>query len=655
MSALDLNLDNRSFDDLVEAARSRLPALAPGWTDYNLHDPGITLVELVAWLGEAQIYSLARMRRDERLAYAAYAGIAPAGPRSARGLIWPDPADPASALNACVRPFAITAADAIRPVDADRPLCRVLWPTLLVSGRTTALTSLLASGVRIEHGASNARGQVAYAPFGPEAGPRDVLRIDVLCTSPSGLAERASADLGARLSLGLRVDGVAPIADPLDVASATPSTTLEVTLIIGSTRHRLAVVSDSSAGWSRSGVLGLSLPAQLPAAPGFSLELRAPRGFACPPRVRQIALNVLAVEQSVVTEAELHVANGQVDQLVELNDATLRGNGGMGVLRVDGGAAPPRLEIEHGVQREAWRAVRRFDAAGPDDPVYVLDAEQASLQFGNGINGRVPPQGAQLRANYSTCDGAAGNQPRPRAWFASGFGPIGRNLDPIDRGSDAQTLQQARGAARRAVRERHALVTADDIAAAALAQSALQVARVLVLPFVRGVDVPGTITLIALRRRTPKALANGALETEPARWLEALRAALQPRLPLAQTLVLRAPAYAGFALQATLQAAPLLDVSTIKAVAMKMLAQRLNPIADAPGDTERSLGLALNGVDLGAWLRRVDGVRAVSALTLRDAAGRVVDAIEVGPIGLPRFDAATVMIDVVRPNARSSA
>ncbi|MGH8237126.1 MAG: putative baseplate assembly protein, partial [Steroidobacteraceae bacterium] len=66
---------DRRFDDLLEAGRSRLPSLAPRWTDYNAHDPGITLMELLAWVSEAQLYSLARMRRDERAAYAALLGL----------------------------------------------------------------------------------------------------------------------------------------------------------------------------------------------------------------------------------------------------------------------------------------------------------------------------------------------------------------------------------------------------------------------------------------------------------------------------------------------------------------------------------------------------------------------------------------------------
>lgn len=643
MSVLDFVLDDRSFDDLVEAARSRLPAQAPGWTDYNLHDPGITLIELMAWLGEAQIYALARMRRDEREAYAAFAGVVLAGPRAASGLIWPDAADPASAVNARVRPVVIGAANPIRPVDADRPLCRVAQPTLLVPGRISALTSVLASGERIDHTESNARGQVAYLPFGADAGPRDVLRFDYACASVNGLADRDPADRAAWLSLGIRVDGT-----PTAVASAARPSAIEATLIVGAQRQRLAVGFDGSAGWTRSGAIGLVLPALLPAAPNFSIELRAPQGFACAPRVRQIALNVVAIEQSVVIDNEPHLAPGQVDQSVELSEPTLRTNGGTAMLRIDGGAAPPWAEVESGASRKTWRAVRRFDAAGPNDPVYVLDAAKGRLQFGNGVNGRVPPAGAQIFVAYSVCDGGAGNQPRPRAWFASGLGPLGRNLDPLNGGSDAETQLQARGEARRAVRERHALVTPGDIAAAALAQTDLQVARALVLPFARGIDVPGSVTLIALRRRATASVA----ETEPQRWLAALRDELQPRLPLGQRLVLRAPNYVGFRLAATLQAAPLRDSATIQAAALAELARRLSPIAAAPGDPERALGAALTTADIGAWLKRLDGVAAVSALMLRNAAGQLVDSIEVGPQGLPRFDAAAVAINVLRSNAR---
>lgn len=50
------NLDTRRYADLVDEALRRIPALHPRWTDHNPSDPGITLVELFAWLTEAVIY-----------------------------------------------------------------------------------------------------------------------------------------------------------------------------------------------------------------------------------------------------------------------------------------------------------------------------------------------------------------------------------------------------------------------------------------------------------------------------------------------------------------------------------------------------------------------------------------------------------------------
>ncbi len=57
------NLDDRSFTDLVDEALSMLPQYAPKWTNYNPSDPGITLIELLAYLTEVMIYRLDRFAR----------------------------------------------------------------------------------------------------------------------------------------------------------------------------------------------------------------------------------------------------------------------------------------------------------------------------------------------------------------------------------------------------------------------------------------------------------------------------------------------------------------------------------------------------------------------------------------------------------------
>ncbi|MBM7116697.1 hypothetical protein [Archangium primigenium] len=49
-------LDDLTHADLMAEARALLPTLAPGWTDHNPSDPGIMLVELLAWLTEMVLY-----------------------------------------------------------------------------------------------------------------------------------------------------------------------------------------------------------------------------------------------------------------------------------------------------------------------------------------------------------------------------------------------------------------------------------------------------------------------------------------------------------------------------------------------------------------------------------------------------------------------
>jgi predicted phage baseplate assembly protein len=54
-------LDDRSFADLVEEARSRIPLYTPEWTDHNASDPGITLIELFAFMSDIILYRLNRV------------------------------------------------------------------------------------------------------------------------------------------------------------------------------------------------------------------------------------------------------------------------------------------------------------------------------------------------------------------------------------------------------------------------------------------------------------------------------------------------------------------------------------------------------------------------------------------------------------------
>jgi predicted phage baseplate assembly protein len=81
------DLDTRRYADLVDDAHALIPRYAPGWTDHNESDPGITLVELLAWLVEQDIYRVNRIPARHRLKFLELAGFPPEPPRAASAVL----------------------------------------------------------------------------------------------------------------------------------------------------------------------------------------------------------------------------------------------------------------------------------------------------------------------------------------------------------------------------------------------------------------------------------------------------------------------------------------------------------------------------------------------------------------------------------------
>jgi predicted phage baseplate assembly protein len=70
------NLDDLRFQrDLVDEARRRIIRYCPEWTDYNLSDPGITLIELFAWMSEMLIYRLNRVPEKNYIKFMELLGV----------------------------------------------------------------------------------------------------------------------------------------------------------------------------------------------------------------------------------------------------------------------------------------------------------------------------------------------------------------------------------------------------------------------------------------------------------------------------------------------------------------------------------------------------------------------------------------------------
>jgi predicted phage baseplate assembly protein len=86
----ELNLDDRTFQDLVSEARLKVMEACEftGWTEHNVSDPGITLIELFAWMTEMTIYRLNRLPEKVHLALLDLLGLGLDPPEAASADVW---------------------------------------------------------------------------------------------------------------------------------------------------------------------------------------------------------------------------------------------------------------------------------------------------------------------------------------------------------------------------------------------------------------------------------------------------------------------------------------------------------------------------------------------------------------------------------------
>lgn len=78
------DLDNKTFAEIVAEARQLISRYSPQWTDHNLHDPGITFIDLFAYLADMQIYRLNCLTGSHYRKFLKLTDASPAPARPAR-------------------------------------------------------------------------------------------------------------------------------------------------------------------------------------------------------------------------------------------------------------------------------------------------------------------------------------------------------------------------------------------------------------------------------------------------------------------------------------------------------------------------------------------------------------------------------------------
>jgi Baseplate J-like protein len=78
------NLDDRSWKQIVDEAVRLIPRYCPEWTNHNTSDPGVTLLELYAWMTEMVIYRLNKVPEKNFLTFLDLIGVRLKPPEPAR-------------------------------------------------------------------------------------------------------------------------------------------------------------------------------------------------------------------------------------------------------------------------------------------------------------------------------------------------------------------------------------------------------------------------------------------------------------------------------------------------------------------------------------------------------------------------------------------
>lgn len=571
------NLDTIAFDALVEEGRALIPRYAPDWTDHNLHDPGITLLDLLAWVVDQQVYRIGFVGDAHLRAFAALLAVQPKPAQPARGLLWP-------------------AADR-RPHEKALPAGTRAWPV-----HQPELIFTTAADVRLS-GAALEKIMTAWAAGKPARVRPDgsgAIRLDPATDSLELSLDRAlfpDATPASTLAVGLEFASALPDLGPNNLIPIA---------FDYRTSDRIWHRADSrwiDGGARRSGAALLDIAADHDGVAALRLDFT---GFPVRTLPTRVALNVLPLVQiETVPSLKLGKALGLPDLELSL---------GAGALPAQKTARNPlRVRTLETGRPVDWRRVDGLALSSPEDSDYVLDDARATIRFGNGVNGRMPPADHQIdRDALDLTAGTQGNLIAGVAWGVQGLPTDATpwtNREPMTGGCDAWAREALLTALRQRSRARSAMLTDAELrdAATGLQGFGLERAEVLprFLPTLPHRPVPGARTLL---------LHPGDGVQGSDAWVDAIERRLAPRRVLGERLSLAAAEPVTIAVAAELLIASGSDAPSIEEAVRTVLQARLSAARKAPTIEPWPSGRPVTIGELEALVAGVVGVMAVPRL-----------------------------------------
>ena len=687
------SIDDRRYADLVRDTLARVPVHTPEWTQLSESDPGVTLVELFAFLTESLLYRANRVPEVSRAKFLRLLGVPLAAVTPAQGLcvfssnrvdgVVPTLAQ-ATEVRAGAIAFRTAGAIDVLPLESrafvkqrvqlsatDQAYYELLYKTVDPSANTPQLDSYETRELDGSRSVSLSGDTVDGA-----------LWIALLATPGTTAAQAAQALAGKTLSLGLvpDVDGqprtlgtvgqglvqgepealvsyaLPKVSTPADGSAPTaqysalqPARAADVLNGPGIVELPLPARAADIATWDNLDPLEAGVGDFPPALEDSAVAgrivtwVRVTPSSSAGARMRWAGVNATLIEQRVAVRNELlGTGDGQPDQRYTLARSGVVPESA--VVQVIDTAGP-----------STWTAVDDLLAAGPEvrvagsqaglgsrvtDPrpvdAYLIDPEAGTVRFGDGLRGRRPPQGARIIAQYDVCEGRAGNV--PAGAIRSGPGLPGgvqvRNPLPTWGGADAEDVASGEKRVSAFVRHRDRLVTADDFAEIARRAPGVDIARVEVLAAYHpdlGLTQPGDAPGVVTLMLVPRHDPVQPDAPLPDRaFIDALCHHLDARRLITTELVLRGPQYLPIWLSVGITVAGGHTVPEVRDAVKARLRAVLAP-SRTDGATDLP-GLA-DGWPLG---------RAVNRLELMAEAARVPGVLRVNGLKLAQGDGSDV-------------
>ncbi|MCC9311663.1 putative baseplate assembly protein [Kitasatospora sp. RB6PN24] len=604
------NLDDRRFQQLVDEAKRYVQQRAPEWTDHNVSDPGVTLIETFAYLVDQLLYRLNRVPEKNYSAFLDLLGIRLFPPAAATAEVdfWLSAPQPetvqlrAGTEVSTVRTeteeavvFSTVDDLAIVPSSLERLV------TVSVSGEQNDRTARLADGLDVP--CFQARPEVGDAMLFalPAVVPRCILivrldsRVEGVGVDPRQPPLAWEVWDGARwTACETGVDTTGGLNRPGEVVVFVPA------------GHVASVIAGRRAGWLRC-----RTTEPKPGQPFYSESPTIRRA-----EVFTVGGTATVAHAHTVTDAPLGTSEGVAGQRFRLARPPVL---------LDG--EPPVVEVSAGEGWERWTAVEHFGESAPTDRHVVIDATTGEFLFPPAVRepdgslrafGAVPPKGARLRVpRYRTGGGTAGNVARSTISVLRSSVPYVARVDNREAargGVDGETVENAKLRAPHLLRLQERAVTAGDFELIAQ-QAAPAAARIRCVPAVA--EEAGAVRVLVV----PDAVADEGdrLRFEqliPAeQMLAAIAQALDERRLIGTRLLVQPPNYQGVTVVARLTTRSA-DAERVREEALAALFRYLNPLRGGADGTGWPFGRAVQYGEMFGVLQRVPGVAVVEELRL---------------------------------------